>query len=272
LPIKPGFNNIISLTSSKLSANDNLRLLNKKDRNCLFPEENDILKFHQKYTYLNCKFECSLSFTQNKMIKKYNKTCQPWFFPTSSESIRICDPWQSYDFFQIMTFEIPGNICQHCLPDCSVTMYNPTVTVEPFGKCNANNIGASQFCKTSLKQPTPMQLKVGGQIQNEFRNIRGIQNKNMPEYIKSIRSSIRNYGYEVFEKPQKTYDAFDKDIAMVQVVFQKSTAILMGSHLNMTWIDYFSTVGGLLGLVLGIRFVTFIEIFWLGIRMIFLKK
>ncbi len=34
----------------------------------------------------------------------------------------------------------------------------------------------------------------------------------------------------------------------------------------MTWIDYFAEVGGLLGLVLGMGFVTFIEIVWLCLR------
>jgi hypothetical protein len=39
----------------------------------------------------------------------------------------------------------------------------------------------------------------------------------------------------------------------------------------MTWIDYFSTVGGLLGLVLGMGFISFIELFWLALRIIALK-
>ena len=55
---------------------------------------------------------------------------------------------------------------------------------------------------------------------------------------------------------------------MVQIMYQKSTIVLTGSWLNMTWIDYFSVVEGLLGLVLGMGFVTFIEMFWLGLRII----
>jgi len=86
-----------------------------------------------------------------------------------------------------------------------------------------------------------------------------------------LKSSIRNYGIDIFEPPQKTYDAFDQDIAMVQIIYQKSTAVVMGSQLTMTWIDYFSAVGGLLGLVLGMGFISFIELFWLGMRMVALK-
>ena len=266
--IKPGYNNLITLTSVLVNADENLRSLEKKSRTCLFPEENENLKLHQKYTYLNCMFECALFYTQSLVFKKYNKTCLPWFFPTSSESVIICDPWQSYDFFQIMSNEIPDNLCPQCLPDCSVTLYNPTITEAPFDICNANNIGVSQFCKINLKQQLPMQMRLISQIQNEFLNKSTGKFENVPAYIMKLKSSIRNYGIDIFKKPQKTYDAFDQDIAMVQIIYQKSTAVVMGSQLTMTWIDYFSAVGGLLGLVLGMGFVSFIELFWLGVRIV----
>jgi hypothetical protein len=35
---------------------------------------------------------------------------------------------------------------------------------------------------------------------------------------------------------------------------------------TMTWVDYFSAVGGLLGLVLGMGIVSFIEVFWVCLR------
>jgi len=180
----------------------------------------------------------------------------------------MCDPWQSHDFFQIMSNEIPDDLCKKCLPDCDVITYNPTITVELFDSCNANNIGVSQFCRINLKQPSPMQMKLISQIQNEFYNGSIEMFPKMPDYIDSLKSSIRRYGFDIFKKPQKTYDAFGEDIAMVKIIYQKSTVIQMGSKLTMTWIDYFSTVGGLLGLVLGMGFVSFIELFWLCMRLI----
>jgi hypothetical protein len=36
----------------------------------------------------------------------------------------------------------------------------------------------------------------------------------------------------------------------------------------MTWIDYLATVGGLLGLVLGMGFISFVEILWLLLRIV----
>ena len=42
----------------------------------------------------------------------------------------------------------------------------------------------------------------------------------------------------------------------------------MGSKPSLTWIDYFSTVGGLLGLVLGMGFISFVELIWLALRIL----
>jgi hypothetical protein len=168
--IKRGFNNIITLTSSIVKADESMRSLNKLERNCLFPEENEGLNLHNTYTYLNCKFECALNYTQSVIALKYNKTCQPWFFPTLSNPISMCDPWQSSDFFQIMKSGIPDTLCKKCLPDCSVTLYSPTITVEPFDTCNTNNIGASLFCKINFKNTMQMRMRLSSQIQNEFSN------------------------------------------------------------------------------------------------------
>jgi hypothetical protein len=89
--------------------------------------------------------------------------------------------------------------------------------------------------------------------------------------LAGIRSSLRRFANtlpdgDVF-RDNMNYDAYDKDIAMVQIFFQKSTVFQMGSQPRMTWIDYLSTVGGLLGLVLGMGFVSFIELFWLCLRL-----
>ena len=63
-------------------------------------------------------------------------------------------------------------------------------------------------------------------------------------------------------------DAFVTDVAVVELFYQRPTALVMGSQLTMTWIDYFATVGGLLGLMLGMGLVSFIEIIWLFLRIL----
>ena len=56
--------------------------------------------------------------------------------------------------------------------------------------------------------------------------------------------NIRTYGaYEqrdsnIFKKTAETYDAFDVDIAIVDIYFQKSSVIQMGRQSKMNWVDY----------------------------------
>lgn len=66
----------------------------------------------------------------------------------------------------------------------------------------------------------------------------------------------------------KFYEAFEKDIALVEIYFPNSKAMKLKTQAKMKWIDYLSTVRGLLGLVLVILFA---EIFWLCLRIAALK-
>jgi hypothetical protein len=230
-----------------ITADDNIRSLDKLDRNCMFPEEISDLLIHKQYSYLNCKFECILLYAKTKVFEKHGTVCQPWFFPIANDSIQICNPWESYDFFSFFSDQVLDDMCPQCLPDCSTTFYEPSVTVQPFSQCDLRNIGVSRFCKISSKKPLPMTEKFATQIHKAYENGTAFGRFN---YI-PIFSSERYYYEDLFGFKQVSYDAFDNDIAMVQVIFQKSTAVLMGSQLAMTWIDYLATVGGLLGLVLG---------------------
>ena len=64
------------------------------------------------------------------------------------------------------------------------------------------------------------------------------------------------------------YNAYNEDIAVVQVFFEPTAVFLFGSQPSQTWIDYFSTVGGLLGLCIGISIVTVIELIWLALNLV----
>ena len=85
-------------------------------------------------------------------------------------------------------------------------------------------------------------------------------------------SSIHYYTDEkLFLHNPKSYDAYEKDIALVEISFRKSTIIQMSRKARMNWIDYFSTVGGLLGLVLGMGIISLIEMVWVCLRILALK-
>ena len=70
------------------------------------------------------------------------------------------------------------------------------------------------------------------------------------------------YG-DVFGKDDIGYDAFDKDIARVQIYFKSVSTMRMHKSKTMTWTDFFSNIGGLFGLILGMGIISLIEICWL---------
>ena len=71
-----------------------------------------------------------------------------------------------------------------------------------------------------------------------------------------------------FGPSDSTYNAFSSDIAEVKIFFKSATAIGIERQPVMTWIDFFSNVGGLLGLVLGIGAITLMEFIWLSNKIV----
>ena len=265
--ILPGHNNIIALSGSKIDAEEDLRSLKVEDRNCKFPDERDGLTLYKTYSYTNCIFECSLLYAKDSLKTENNSTydCIPWYFPSSSDAITLCDPWETIQFLDYMITNIPDDQCPQCKPDCQTTLYERSVTSVPFRRCDSNNLGVSFFCNLNSKDG-PKPNKFAQQVFNEYA-IRGLNET----FLQSLQSGMRTYAKtltdgDVFTLNPKTYDAYDKDIAMVEIFFQKSTIFQMGIQPRMTWIDYLSTVGGLVGLVLGMGIVSFIELIWLCMR------
>jgi len=74
--------------------------------------------------------------------------------------------------------------------------------------------------------------------------------------------------FNAFNPPNVTYDAYEKDIAIVQFYFMTSSVIEFKTSPSQNWIDYFSAIGGLLGLCIGLSIVTIVELFWLLFRIL----
>ena len=72
----------------------------------------------------------------------------------------------------------------------------------------------------------------------------------------------------VFSSLDRKYNAYDDDIAILNVYFDTSSVMQFGTQESQGWIDFFSNVGGLLGLCIGLSIVTFIELIWLCFRLI----
>ena len=64
-----------------------------------------------------------------------------------------------------------------------------------------------------------------------------------------------------------TYDAYERDIAMVSFFFEDAEIIEFGREKRMTLIQLISQMGGLMGVCIGFSFVSAVEIFyWFIIR------
>ncbi len=261
--IIPGHSNQIGLSATKISADIDIMSINPKMRNCLFSEENALMKIHKKYSQSNCLLECALFYAQRilSQTKNMSKPCLPWYFPTYEKMGTICDPWEAAEF-DIYFNNVPDSECSNCLPDCDTVIYEPSITTIPFRRCDFRNLGTSSMCNLDdalLPEPriwarqVIKQLKLEGQV----------------DILKRFRfaSSERKYRYEMlapgaFNPFADTYDAYEKDIAMVQIYFKTSSIIEFGTSVSQTWIDYFSAIGGLLGLCIGLSILTLIELLW----------
>ena len=164
-----------------------------------------------------------------------------------------------------MSNAIPDSECSHCLPDCSSTLYESTINVLPFETCGASQLGVSRFCNLNLKIQSPMIEYLANQFLKDTVNFVGRYWNCIPDYLNQFYKL--NYGYNIFKETKTThYNPYDRDIAMVEIIYKQSTLVELESQIYMTWIDYFSAVGGLMGLVLGMGFFSFFELIWLCLR------
>lgn len=65
-----------------------------------------------------------------------------------------------------------------------------------------------------------------------------------------------------------SYDAFSNDIAIASIYFNSPHIIEYVKRPRMTWIDFVSNVGGVLGLLFGIGVIFIFEILWLLILLV----
>jgi len=168
-----------------------------------------------------------------------------------------------------MSNEISDSLCVHCLPDCRSTFYESSVVTVPFKQCDASNLGVSQFCQ--FKTGQPLFDNVLYQVAKEYplTDPLYLYSYSLPIYIPFKHNYDRSFGYNIFKKSPQMYPSFSRDIAMVEIIYQKSTLVQIQSQLTMNWIDYLSVVGGLFGLVLGMGFYSFFDVIWLSLRITF---
>jgi hypothetical protein len=175
-----GYINEIALSAQKVEAEEDLRNLEVNVRNCYFEDETNVLKYFKNYTQSNCMMECSLEYG------RYNSSneipCLPWNFPTPSDSITICDPWETTNFLQ--NYIVDAELCNYCLADCSITLYTHTLSRIPLASCDYANMGVSYFCNYSPMMP-PQPSIIADQLRKEYAN-----RNPLPDYISNLESGV----------------------------------------------------------------------------------
>ena len=88
-------------------------------------------------------------------------------------------------------------------------------------------------------------------------------------FYTSDAAKKENVFFDVQVAQNQTYDAFEKDIAMVKFYFEKSRAVQFQRKASNNWFSFMSQVGGNAGLGVGFSFISAVEIiYWLTIRLV----
>jgi hypothetical protein len=297
---RPGFQNNIKVSAYHLEALEEIRQHRPEQRKCYFPDEYG-LKVHRHYSRSNCILECKLEFAAKclttcnefgelcdcKNYKSINdvhlntsNACIPWYYPADdTEVTRFCNPWNTEKFTDILSEQIPKGQCEKCLPDCSITKHETSMTYAELQKCDDTMIaGTSMLC--NMLNPTLNPTPWVDLAQNVYRN----SNQTIPWYLNTTSSKnwmnttrfsdkrtrfpegtkhdTKMFSSELQKIP--SYNAFEKDIAIINVLFPDEEIAKYVTSNKMHLPDFLTQIGGSLGFFMGVSVISMIEIiYWI---------
>ena len=253
--IKAGQTNEIAISATRFEADPKIKSVPRDSRLCYFPDERS-LNLTQKYSHANCFFECKVEYIRKKFFNSTGKHCIPWFYPRENITLyEICDPWTTWMFQEELKM-VADNVtgCRDCLRDCSSTKYQSSISSAPFRKCDQTNIGVSPLCDLTEEDPRLMMMNPpiwkhevrgeyekfnGGDIPDFFENQPGVLS-NLRHYVAD--QDVQNLVLRAHREKQLTYNAFERDITLVNFYFAESKVIQFKTDLRMTPIDFISSV------------------------------
>jgi hypothetical protein len=92
----------------------------------------------------------------------------------------------------------------------------------------------------------------------------------VPGYIKGLASNRRKRHYDTLLNIEPltgrtTYDAWEEDLAVVNIFFGQETATELERSIRQSPVDFISSLGGLFGLCLGFSIISFLELLYWGV-------
>ena len=293
LIVRPGFENEIKVNAIQVDTLDEVRKYQPNKRNCYFPDEYE-LQVHRHYSRASCVFECETQYAAECLkhcdeLDLSNKcncssthasnnhydtevlSCLPWFFPTNDQKKEVmCNPWKKKKFLEIMKTQIPRDICSHCLPDCTTTKYDTSISYAELHRCDQPVVGSTGILCDLINEPlnpSPWTHTVTREYQNSIKAIPWyMQTLMINNGINTTRFSDNRWNNQIENSiwlDSKTYDAYQKDIGVVNIFFgQKEITKFVKSN-RMSTYGNLAQIGGSLGFAMGISIVSVVEfIYW----------
>jgi len=179
--------------------------------------------------------------------------------------MKSCDPWNTTTFIVEMS-KLDQSQCSHCLSDCDSVKYQVSSTSNKIEACDSTNLNLSPLCDI-LNKNNDIEATIWGDAAKATYDP-----ENTPDYVHKILGPMRKYyindaraDRELLQSlvhGQVSYNAFERDIAIINIFYGDATAMEYERGLKMTAIDFISSLGGLFGLFLGFSLLSFVEIIY----------
>ena len=304
---RPGYETNMAIHAVKVESHEEIRKIDPKKRNCYFPDEYE-LDMHHSYSQSNCLLECKVKFayecmktcmefkhtcdcgniTMSSEMILSNASCVPWFYPVPDTQLnQMCNPWNTLKFKNIINEDFPEVQCKHCLPECTTTVYRSSVSYAEFQECDHTNTGTNMLCDmvNGELNPAPWTYLA----QNEYND--ASPNESLPWYLETDSDKLKDMNNKMVKYPDQrsrisqngmeksalfkmdlktnpTYNAFEKDIGIVNIFFGNAYSTRYIKKNRMSGFDFLSQVGGGVGLAMGISIISVVEIlYWFTMRL-----
>merc|ERR1719209_588506 len=127
-------------------------------------------------------------------------------------------------------------------------------------KCDSRNLNLNPLCM--LKKGSLPALWTE-RVKETYKTYE----RSIPSYISTLTNPMRRRHKDqllVTESMDELYNAWEEDIAVVNIFFGKDTVMEFERSIRMGPVDFVASLGGLFGLCLGFSIISFLEIvYWI---------
>ena len=99
----------------------------------------------------------------------------------------MCNPWEKTTFLNKMK-NVSDGLCDYCLPDCKITIYETAVSSAPFQPCDHTNLQSASMCKMSGNEFNPPPWL--SDIKHQYH---GMIKININLIVSSFQFQLRNF-------------------------------------------------------------------------------